>query len=71
MDAEMEERGCERQHEIQMMQLFSTMVHTNAMQVPLQQVSAPPANQHHQPTYSDISHSSPASSEYFTNFHFH
>ena len=45
IDAEME-RERKQKHEIQMMQLFSTMVHTNAMQVPQRQVSAPPASQH-------------------------
>jgi hypothetical protein len=68
---EKEEREHERQHEFKMMQLFSTMVNQGGMQISQQYTSVPSASEQNQPTYTDISHSSPSSNEYIPNFHFH
>lgn len=69
LQAEKQERERERDHEIRMMQLFSTMVNPGVMQVPQQHTSVT-TSQDQQPTYTDISHSSPSTDNYFHNFRF-
>ena len=63
---EIQERERERQHELRMMELFSTMV----QQVPQRQPSISSSNQHHQPTYTDLTNSTPQASNYFPNYNF-
>lgn len=62
---EMEERERERQHELRMMELFSTMV----QQVPQPQLRMTSSSQH-QPTYTDLTHSTPPTNNYFPNYNF-
>lgn len=67
VDAEREERERDRQHELQMMQIFSSMFNANPLQVHQPQILAQPESQHHQHTFTDISNSTPPTN-YFPHF---
>ena len=69
LDAEKQERERERQHELQMMQLLSSMFNANSLHVHQQQIIAQSESQYHQPTFTDISNSTP-SADYFPRFLF-
>ena len=64
-----QERERELDHEIRMMHHDSTMVNPGVMQVPQHHTSVT-TSQDQQPTYTDISHSSPLTDNYFHNFRF-